>query len=590
MNQPQFTRRAVLRFAGSPLCVAALPLLPLSGKNDHGPVADEPIYLGRPLRELVEDMFSYDRTPLPSPMTPATLGQINELSEALGCIGMPAMPHLKTALQSDSEDVRRIAVSALGKVGSPAIPLLVAALDDPDYFIEICAVDELAAMATTVPLEREVFVRLLDRTRPAAFLHAIFVWWVRGSTPAGAVPFLADALQDQEVLREEYREHRIRVKRSADDLPLRIDITDALGCAGPPAYEPLERASRHARPKLRAAAARALGQVLHVDPRALAPLERLLHDDEPLVRIGAAEAILYYDSNRSDARDVKEATIREGGIYKRTGAKVPPAAAKAKSRRQRNRLGPGTLEANIRIAFARTSRGDPSGLAWLKEILSDGHPSTQAAVVDTYYYSHRPEAAPVQNRNNSGIDGTASALSAELAEMVQGLIGALVEVLRRGRRRTKHRDDTIIWALGAAGPDAIAAVPVLFGIAMQRWPQCDPGYPAALALGRIGDAGIAPLIQALRSPSVRFRVTAARALGCIGPAASAALPALQHASRDLDLAISVAAEKALQKIPQTQPGFALQTGPNDMPVGRVFSNPNMRSIPDERNCGKETIH
>ena len=95
----------------------------------------------------------------------------------------------------------------------------------------------------------------------------------------------------------------------------------------------------------------------------------------------------------------------------------------------------------------------------------------------------------------------------------------------------------------------------------------------ALALGRVsaGTAdGVGPLVEALRAARTnQVRQTLCRALGEVGPSASAALPVLQEYLASRDSRVREAAEKACQKIE------------GDRPSARAADRPAVAELPDD---------
>lgn len=100
------------------------------------------------------------------------------------------------------------------------------------------------------------------------------------------------------------------------------------------------------------------------------------------------------------------------------------------------------------------------------------------------------------------------------------------------------------FALGRIGPDAKAAVPALEEALKDT--DTSVGYSAAEALANL--SAVSPLIEALKNGTSRERHFAAFGLGCIGPGAKAAVPALTDALNDKDESVRYAAVVALKKI------------------------------------------
>ena len=120
---------------------------------------------------------------------------------------------------------------------------------------------------------------------------------------------------------------------------------------------------------------------------------------------------------------------------------------------------------------------------------------------------------------------------------VESLVAALKdqnEDVRKAAART----------LGDMGPNAKAAVPALIdGLKDENL-----RFNAAIALGQIGTASIAPLIEALKDHEEDVRKSAASALGQIGPDAKAARPHLVDVLEDENAAVRASAARALGQI------------------------------------------
>jgi HEAT repeat protein len=95
------------------------------------------------------------------------------------------------------------------------------------------------------------------------------------------------------------------------------------------------------------------------------------------------------------------------------------------------------------------------------------------------------------------------------------------------------------------------------GETIQHWVETlkdhDPAKrkKAVTALGHVGaadPAAIPAVTSALKDPDARVRAQAALALLNIGPTAKDAVPALQEAQKDHDATVRAYAQKALQRI------------------------------------------
>jgi HEAT repeat protein len=137
-----------------------------------------------------------------------------------------------------------------------------------------------------------------------------------------------------------------------------------------------------------------------------------------------------------------------------------------------------------------------------------------------------------------------------------GLLGhcgrpAVPYLLARLRQADDRILDTVIIALGNAGPDAAPAVPELLRF-LSAEESLRRGY-VVWALGRIGSPA-APAVPELvrlltdQNQGWLFRRDVAKALGGIGPDARDAVPALESALKDEDAGVRAAAAEALKRI------------------------------------------
>jgi HEAT repeat protein len=120
----------------------------------------------------------------------------------------------------------------------------------------------------------------------------------------------------------------------------------------------------------------------------------------------------------------------------------------------------------------------------------------------------------------------------------------IAELLKSEDPRLRQTAATTLWGMGAKGR---AAVPDLATTVTE---DAEPSVrlSAAMALGSIGpDAkdGVPALVRALKDRDTEVRLQAAKALGAIGPAAQDAIPALSQAAKN-DGVRSAAEEAILQ--------------------------------------------
>ena len=119
----------------------------------------------------------------------------------------------------------------------------------------------------------------------------------------------------------------------------------------------------------------------------------------------------------------------------------------------------------------------------------------------------------------------------------------------------KCLQNSLVRFLSAVACSAAAGgEPSYDGRKLSDWVQMmnatKPSHQATLALGKMGEPAIAPLIEAMRShPSGAIRFLCHRALANIGPAA---LPALDKVMQDGDRGARIQAVLAFEKILHAQ--------------------------------------
>jgi len=167
-----------------------------------------------------------------------------------------------------------------------------------------------------------------------------------------------------------------------------------------------------------------------------------------------------------------------------------------------------------------------------------------------------PRIAALKLRLYIGLPLPRRVMRRENPRFAVGLLGhcgkpAVPYLLARLRQADDRTLDTVIIALGNAGPDAAPAVPELMRF-LSAEDSLRRGY-VVWALGRIGPPA-APAVPELvrlltdRKQGWLFRRDVAKALGGIGPGARDAVPALENALKDEDSSVRAAAAEALKGI------------------------------------------
>ena len=413
----------------------------------------------------------------------------DQAAEALTYIGSPAVPALVVALSKAGDSTARaLAARALGAMGSgaqAAIPALQAALDD-----EGARVSAAYALWQIDPQGKLILPTLLPHTQLP-------------------IPNLIEAL--------EHPEPEVR-KRAARAL-------GAMGTAANQATPALLRALE--RKELRDVAAQALASAATSEDltAATATLLKMLHDGDPRVRQAAALAL-----GRVHAEDRAVALALTGALGDTDGSvrktvfevliKMGPAAEPAIP----------TL-----IRMVREDREADFAAFLLGRI----GPAARAAVPDLVAMYDK---AKVMGRSNPAVGPLARIGPAEM------VLPVLLEALRAPLRTPRSgQHDNAVRSIALLGPDARQAIPDLIQDLDGTLPGAGPS--ASAALHEIGPETIPYLIEALGpAANGERRAGAAKTLAEFGPAAKAAIPALQQALRDGESTVAVEAAFALCKL------------------------------------------
>lgn len=284
--------------------------------------------------------------------------------------------------------------------------------------------------------------------------------------------------------------------------------------------------------QLRRDSAEALGALRTADKKAIAALTVALGDDDSRVRRAAAEALGQIGPPASksipqligmlddiDPRAV-EASARAVGLMGRRASRTVSDLT-------------GLLDhadAGVRAAASAAlgAIGDRAGrsASELAEQIRDPDPAVRAAAAHSLGQMG-PRAARFSSQLVQLLDDRDSqvrqAASVALGRIGKGSIDALIRALQRGDPVFLQN---AVEALGRIG--AIAARPLIATLEDESNPVLARRY-AAMALAEVGagDKRVVPaLAKALGNEMPEVRMSAAAALGNIGPAAAAALPEL----------------------------------------------------------------
>jgi HEAT repeat protein len=210
----------------------------------------------------------------------------------------------------------------------------------------------------------------------------------------------------------------------------------------------------------------------------------------------------------------------------------------------------------VRRAAARSlGRIGPAARAAVPTLISnlnDGHipVSDQGSVGRYARRTPGEEAARALGKIAPGTD----AADAEIAALI-ALLSSWEPTLRSVAAESLAAFGSIA---DAALPDHIKEKIVDSTLDYQRdWAAARRANPGSMTApgAWMNEAPLVPLLQALTSSNSRIRKAAARALGRIGPRASAAIPALEALANDTDLEVASAARDALGEInkPSSKP-------------------------------------
>jgi len=177
--------------------------------------------------------------------------------------GEPAVEPLIQALDSKDPEIRENAAITLGKLKDErAIEPLIKLLMDEDWEVESAATNALVEIGKPVV---EPLIKILQDENEDAFLQTKVIVVLAGIKDERAIPPMIQALKEKP--------------------ELDADLGYNLGLMGEPAVEPLIQSLSDENPKVRVRAAEALGRIR--DKRAVGPLTDALNDKDETVRIFA---------------------------------------------------------------------------------------------------------------------------------------------------------------------------------------------------------------------------------------------------------------------------------------------------------------
>jgi len=537
---------------------------------------------------------------------------LEEVAQALGEVGAPAVPELLRLLPGARGDLREAVVTALCENRSTPLKTVKELLQDREYRIAWLAVHALEhrgrdAVPLLVPLLAhkdedlgKAAAEVLGVNGSPAAVAALTSALLRGSPRvrdvaatgffhlkqrgAAAVAALQKALasKDRGLRRSAASAladigkpavRALATALSSDDFWVRVEAAEALEQLGPaaaPAVNPLARVLAHVRCRqprphpgaLRAqerlpqptcdcdSAAEALGGI---GPQAIPALVAGLRHREGIVRQAAASGLAKLGAAAGRVRAAREAIARL--------LRDPLADVRRKAAETLGCLGPAaaaeqarafaTLNEELSLALLNPTWQKKERAPVLALALKSPHPKVRvaAAVALTEAGLRRADARQVLMRTLGGSDADLRKWAAQALEGASpGDAGEVAPLLRMLQSRDLARRRAAARVLGHVGPGVAGTEQALVAALSDSDPQVV--QHAAIALGRVSRAAavVRMLRGLLKRPEEEVRVSAARGLGRMGRAAATARADLIAALRDPEPEVQSAAARALGRL------------------------------------------
>ena len=327
-----------------------------------------------------------------------------------------------------------------------------------------------------------------------------FLWWYTGTDGFRARRLVAELREEPPELIERMLVglgiHDLRQGRDPND------IVEDLAAIGATAVSYLTEALRHDAPRVRARGAWALGEMGSVAEEAIPALVAVWPDRQ--------------SEKERQALDVDEVAARALG---KIGRPAVPALIEALQDRSH-------------------------GKAWVArnhaaEALRYVGPAARAAV---------PRLILAVEDEDWMVRGQAARALGAIGVAASDSVPKLLAAMKDERMSVRLAAAEAVARLGMADD----GVPFLIATLKDEDAYVYDRRTAAIALGKLGEiaeAGAGELIHALEKvKDARIQAAAAEALGKIGPATEAVIPALERAAKHTDLSIRVAALRAKKKI------------------------------------------
>lgn len=468
---------------------------------------------------------------------------------ALGRIGGPSKPSVKDliGLLADEEDrLRREAIVALGRIGDAARePLLVAARSDAEV-VRAGAIEALGAVGVSSPGDVDIIItatndeKSLVRTAAIGSLSKldipddkrkmILVAGLADSEPSVRLAVVNTLADDRKTLRSIERElvelltadddgvawHAafLLQRRGHDAAAVLLEVaTDddcrvrqlgrALSLIGSPITPELFAAMEHPHPRVRRAAALALGEIRPIQADTATLLARGLDDEDASVQLACLESIGRLGSSGRDALAAVRVKLDHDSAQMRTTA--------------------------IDVV-ARIAPRDPTLIEDLIKMAGDHDPSVQCRAIEAITATGpigRKAIPIVVNRLRSADEDVRLAAATMIGSHGSGAgeaLPALTQLLADSDHQWRLKILETISRLGAAAKPAVAELALLLD---------DPSEEIReSALDAIGDLGLPPeqltpwVSKGLHDRYAEVRGRAMRITRQLGPAAMELVPTL----------------------------------------------------------------
>jgi HEAT repeat protein len=498
----------------------------------------------------------------------------------IGPPAAPALPTLSETMKSSTDDLRAYAAHAIGALGpaaQAAVPTLIPYTTDQDVNVRRAVLRALRKIGAQRDQVRPLVVKALKSADPADATAAISTLAEEGEV---AVPGLIEALGDQDAaywaclaLAEIGPSAKAAVPAlqkllDSDEPDLRLQALVTMGEIGPDAAPAVPRIAQVLTgdpfENVQAAAAYALGAIGQKRVAAAA-LRAGLNQDDPLVRVASAWALLKLEDRRTPAIAIAVKRVLDGvesndphvrAVAARALADpaIPEAAAGRAFRRALQ--GMDDPDRVARIVSALASLGERAVPICIRSLENQGKLREHALQV---LIQIGPQAAPAVPALTATLKDTDAGLRRE-SLFALGAVGPKAAESTEAIARCLSDDDSEVkyaacYALGKIGPEAAAALPSL-----HKAIESDDSFLRLAAVW--GALKIRPDDQKLQQQAVpilaktvtntdsplHVRAEAAGLLGDMGKVAEPAISALQAAAKDEDSIVQQAAQQALRSI------------------------------------------